>query len=351
MPGGSQPAGSTNVTQTTQPWAGIQPYLKTQFQGALQGLGNIGSTPGNPANGNPATSPSNAVSGSGTLADFMKAHPGMNAATATYQWQQQPKSTPQTTQPSTATAAVQPGFLAPQAFPGEQVAPFSPQTQAAMNLTTQRALQGSPINDAASGLLTNTLNGGMLNSNPYLDNTYNQAAQAVTGSLNGSFGQGGRYGSGLNQQTLGNSLGNLATGIYGQNYQDERARQMQGLLVAPQTANQGYADAGQLANVGAQQDAQTQAKINEAIGNFNINQQAPYTALSRYAGLLQGNYGNTSTQTQPYFTNPTGNMLGTGLGLLSGANSLNNMGGMSGLLGAFGMGGASNAPLAMGPFL
>src|SRR5690606_381679 len=41
--------------------------------------------------------------------------------------------------------------------PGETVVPFAPQTQAALDLTQQRALSGSPVNQAAQDYATRTL--------------------------------------------------------------------------------------------------------------------------------------------------------------------------------------------------
>lgn len=225
------------------------------------------------------------------------------------------------------------GMLAPKAYQGQTYADFSPLQQQAMDLTTQRATNGSPINTANAGLLTDTLNGNYLNpdTNPYLKDTYDQAAKSVQGTVNGAFGQAGRYGSGLNQQTLGNSLDNLATGIYGQNYQQERSRQAASSALAPQVANQDYTDLSALSNVGSQQQGQSQNAINDAITRFNSATAAPGQNIQNYIGLLNGaggNYGSsTGTTTQPYYQNNAA----TGLGLLG---SLGGMGGLGSLLGS-----------------
>lgn len=230
------------------------------------------------------------------------------------------------------------GQLKQNYFPGSTVASQSPWTQQAQGLLANRALSGSPINNAASTNLTDTLNGKYLDpsSNPYLDATYNKAAQAVTGSVNGSFGQGGRYGGGLDQLTLGKALGDTATSIYGQNYQDERNRQMQGILEAPQTANQGYQDISQLANAGANQDSYNQSQLDSNINRWNFNQNQPTQQIQSYLGLLNGTGVGNSTQTQtPYYSNTGGQALG---GAISG-----------GLLGSslFGAGGALAGTLGL----
>src|SRR5260221_2618408 len=63
-------------------------------------------------------------------------------------------------------------------------------------------------------------------SNPYLAGTYDAAARQVTPRVNSLFEAGGRYGSGANQGVLGQNLADLASNIYGTNYQNERTRQL-----------------------------------------------------------------------------------------------------------------------------
>lgn len=214
------------------------------------------------------------------------------------------------------------GKLTPKAYDGQTVAGFAPETKLAQNLTTQRALSGSPITNTANDYLQKELQGNYLNSNPYLDKTFDTAANKVQGRVNSAFGGGGRFGGGLNQKVLGDSLGELATSIYGGNYQDERNRMQQGLLFAPQAANQDYYDINQLAGVGGQKEGMQQNLINQDINKFNLNQQAPLNALQSYNSLIQGNYGGTNTTTQPYYQNNAGNAIGTGLLGASAASSL-----------------------------
>lgn len=226
------------------------------------------------------------------------------------------------------------GLLTPKAYPDQTFANFTPLQQQAMDATAQRATNGSPVNSANQGMLTDTLNGNYLdpNSNPYLKSTYDQAAKSVQGTVNSAFGQGGRYGSGLNQQVLGNSLDNLATDIYGGNYQQERTKQLGASALAPQAANQDYTDLSALSGVGGQQQGQSQNAINDAINRFNTNNAAPAQNIQNYVGLLNGaggQYGaSTGTNTQPYYQNNTASTLGL-LGSLGGVG-----GGLSGLFGA-----------------
>lgn len=255
------------------------------------------------------------------------------------------------------------GLLRPQVYQGQTYAGFSPESMQAMNLTTQRATNGSPINAANSQMLTDTLSGKYLdpNSNPYLKGTYDQASNSVRGSVDSQFGSGGRYGSGLNQQVLGSNLGDLANKVYGENYQQERTRQMGASALAPQAANQDYVDLGALANVGSQKEGMAQNEINDTINRFNANAAAPGQNVQNYIGLLNGaggQYGST-TQTSPYHQNNALGGLGQGLGLLgniggigSGIGSLLGFGGsgMNGIgqaLGSLGKSAGTYGPFAL----
>lgn len=119
----------------------------------------------------------------------------------------------------------------------------SKQIGTATNTTTSGmnpTLTGPSVNQ-----LLSTIRGDYLNpaSNPYLQDTYNMAAKSLTDNYSMAtapqtsflFGKGGQaFGdnSGFqqvqakNQWDLGNNLQNLATNIYGQNYQNERGRQL-----------------------------------------------------------------------------------------------------------------------------
>lgn len=116
------------------------------------------------------------------------------------------------------------------------------------------------MNPAASGLANSLVGGQFVNpamggiqhiaagrevgTNPYLDATYNRAAQSVTRNFNDvlvpqmdrSFIGSGRTGSGMYAQArgsaeekVGGTLNDLATSVYGGAYESERGRQMQAL--------------------------------------------------------------------------------------------------------------------------
>lgn len=171
---------------------------------------------------------------------------------------------------------------------GSPVIPFAPQTEQALQLTQQRALSGSPVTRAGQDYITNTLQGGFLGSNPYLDQTFNRAALSTQNQLASEFARSGRSvdaSEGLRSQ----QLNDLATGIYGGAYDAERNR-MQGVLPYGQSyANQDYADLGQLRGVGSE--------IEGLAGQYA---NAPDVALDQYLARVRGNdYGQTQVTQQP----------------------------------------------------
>lgn len=334
--------GQTTTVQKSDPWSGIQPQL-LQAVGDTQRLYNQGSATGTPdvTAYQRAMADYNASGGAQDFNAWLTSQgpdeQGTSSGARTMQqsdYQKYLKSQPARGPAPTQDQFMQPGTgtgspLAPNYFPGNTVAQFAPQQQQAIDMTTQRATNGSPVNAANSGMLTNTLNGNYLDpsANPYLKGTYDQAAKAVTGSVNGSFGQGGRYGSGLNQNMLEQNLGVLANNIYGGNYQAERKNQLGASALGPQAANQDYTDLSALSNAGGALQGQSQANINDQMARYNYTQGQPMQQLQNYLGLLNGTgVGNTQTQTSPYYNNQAAGMLGTGLGALGAIGGLGSLG-------------------------
>ena len=219
-------------------------------------------------------------------------------------------------------------------FPDPTVAPFAPETQAALRAQAARAMTGSPLNTAGQREVQRSLAGNYLGANPYLQNAVDIASQgltrnyrtAVAPGIDSAFSLAGRYGSGAHeaaqsqaQQNLADQLGDVASGIAYRNYGDERTNMLQTLALAPQFAAQDYLDAERLASVGATREAQQQALINDQIARFNFAQQLPQNKLAQYLALIHGDYGGTTTTTQPYVRTSgsnflTGAVTGAGLG-------------------------------------
>lgn len=298
----------------------------------------------------------------------------------------------------------------PAYYPGSTVAGQSPLTQQAQALTQQRAMYGNPLlgqaqqqlydtlgdqyyglNPATSGLsqfasgatdpsmatLSNIGSGAMLNSNPYVDAMFKQAAgrageqfsKYTMPGVASMFSQAGRYGSNAMgeatnqaQQNFGNTISNLATQIYGGNYANERglqqqalgqmgsqflgqrgqqlsalgqmgtdfgrerALQLSSLGLAPGLAQADYGDISQLGQLGASQDAYNQSLLNADISRWDYGQNLTAQKLQQLSAMLQGGgaySGASSTTTAPDTSNPlagaaggamAGSSIGTALG-------------------------------------
>ncbi len=217
----------------------------------------------------------------------------------------------------------------PSYYPNDTLAPLSATTNQALALQKQRALSGNPLMNASQDALTQTANGSMLNSNPYLDANFKAGADAITRSYNDAvngqtsgFAGSGRMGSGMqafyqNQQndTLAKNLGNLEAQTYYNNYNTERNNQLNATQLAPQFANADFQNLDALSSVGSAEDSNNQNILNSKIDRFNYDQNLPANKLAQYMGLVQGNYGGSGTTTATP-TYSKGNIFG---GALSGA--------------------------------
>jgi hypothetical protein len=285
------------------------------------------------------------------------------------------------------------GTGGPQYYGGNTVVPFSEQTENALGRTEQRALEGSPVNQAAQGYATRTLTdspssqfgsagnpyasganpyGGA--SNPYLDATFNKAADSVQQRLGTQFAGAGRN-TEASRAVNADELNNLATGLYGGAYENERNRQLaygqqqlgigasgyeserermaQDLSqqrahqfgvagLAPNLANQDYVDLQALGGVGGQVEDLTGRLMEDQAARWDFDQNAPQTNLDNYIARITGGYpGGTSTQTTPTYRNRTagaagGAMAGAQMGSMFGpwGTAIGAIGG--GLLGGWG---------------
>lgn len=221
------------------------------------------------------------------------------------------RSSPQTT----TTTSEPPKYLQPYLQRGAQDAStmysnggaplvgFDPAQIQAQELAIQRATGGSPVNNAAQDYATKTLQGGFMGKNPWLDQTFNRAAGAVTNQMQSHFGLAGRNPRGVDAAGYaGEQYNDLAAQIYGGDYQAERGRQQQLVPFAGQVAQQDYNDIGMLANVGAERQGMAQAHADQ-----------PGMNLDAYLARLQGIPGGTVTQQTPMERNILGGMLGGGM--------------------------------------
>lgn len=204
---------------------------------------------------------------------------------------------------------------APNYYPNQTVQGFAPEQEQAMQLTAQRATNGSPLNKAASGEIQKVLGGEYLNAgNPYFSQVVNQ----IRNPVDATYQAAGRYGSGAHDQAIANTAGQLAY----QNYGDERARMQQAAALAPQLAQQDYLDYNALNDVGTQRQQQGQAVLSEDVNRHNYESNKDLDWISNYLAMLNGAQGGSTTTTQPYYQ-PSGWGQALGGGMAFGGALLN----------------------------
>ncbi len=182
-----------------------------------------------------------------------------------------------------------------QQYGGTGVVGLNDTQQSAMDMIQQRAANGSPIMDTANSTLTSMLQGGQ--TNPYLDGMVQKAQDSVMSNMNSAYANSGSFGNAGLQQQTGQALGDVASQMYGNAYNTDRANQMQALGMAQSYGNQTYTDAGQLMNAGntAQNNAQDQADF--GYQQYLNQQNYPLQQLSALSGALSGQMGSQTTQT------------------------------------------------------
>jgi len=264
-----------------------------------------------------------------------------------------------------ANAKAQFNAPGPTFFPQNTVGPQAAETLQAQQLAANRAIAGSPIEQAAQAenlrtttgqylglspaqpLWNATMRGDFLNANPYLNSMFARAARPVTQQftdaalpgISSMFSQAGRFGSGAQQtavnnlvDTYGRTIGDMAAGIYGGNYQAERQLQagaaneadqsfsrerllqQQATGMAPATAATDWQNIGQLSNVGADREAFAQRLVNDAVARWDFAQQTPAQKLAQYNALIQGGLQFPSTTGMSTANLPPPNRLGNAAG-------------------------------------
>lgn len=200
----------------------------------------------------------------------------------------------------------------PEYYPGSTVVPMAGETTAALDAQTQRALMGSPLNQAAQATTLDVLKGNFLSGgNPYFQGAFDAMARPVTDAVQAAMARSGRLGSGAETMTLTRELGDIGSKLMYQNYNDERNRMMQASQFAPMLAETDYNDIAKLAQVGGAYEAQAGAELQDDVNRFTFYQQRPWDKLAQYSTFVQGGtYGGQNTTTQPVYSNTAGSILG-----------------------------------------
>lgn len=207
-----------------------------------------------------------------------------------------------------------PGGQAP-TMPGglnQQVAPFSQAQQTGIEQAIARATGAQPLQAGAEQMAIDTMGGRYLSpeSNPYLKDTYDQAARAMVDQYQtavvpgmdaaalraGAFG-GSAAATAADQARygLGRNLSELATDIYGQNYQAERQRQVNEQAYVPSLTANAYAPAQQLLTVGGLEQQLARTGLDTAFQNAMRSDQYPLQRLQQFGSALDAARGGAGT--------------------------------------------------------
>ncbi len=204
-------------------------------------------------------------------------------------------------------------------FPNQQVAGFTPDQMAAFGQTDQASANLAGLMSGADAQANATIGGQYLNpsSNPYLQSTYNSAAQGVTNSYMygtapstaAKFAAAGGYGDSAyndanaqNAFGFGNNLAALGANIYGTNYANERQNQLNTLNNVGSLAQSNYIPAEALRGSGQIQQGQAQNVNNANYQNAYNQAQFPFQALQMLGNGISGmgSMGGSSISMAPF---------------------------------------------------
>lgn len=185
--------------------------------------------------------------------------------------------------------------------------PFNPYTGkrfAGMNayqgdgirMIRDRAMNGSETMDNAESALNANIQGGQ--TNPYLDQMVGKAQDSVRSQFNTGAVNSGSFGNSGLQEQFSDSLGDVASSMYGNAYETDKNRQMQSIGMAQQFGNQAYQDAGQLLSIGQMGQDAVQQERDFNYQQFQEKQNLPYKQLAAMSGVFGSNLGATSTTKQ-----------------------------------------------------
>lgn len=183
-----------------------------------------------------------------------------------------------------------------QSYGGQRYADLNGVQMAALNQTADRAMNGSATVNNAEGQLNNIISGG--NTNPYLDQMVGRAQDSVRSGFNTAAVNSGSFGNSGLQEQYTKQLGDVATQMYGQAYDGDRARQMQAIGMAPQFGNQAYTDAQQLMNAGQTIQDQSQQYLDFQYQQSMEARDDPYRKLAAMGGVFGSNLGQSASTTQ-----------------------------------------------------
>lgn len=180
-------------------------------------------------------------------------------------------------------------------YQGDRFADLTQTQNLGIGAIQDRALNGSATINNAEQALNQNITGGQ--TNPYLDQMVSKAQDSVRSQFNTGAVNSGSFGNSGLQEQFQAGLGDVATQMYGQAYDQDKARQMQSIGMAQQFGNQAYTDAGQLLNAGQLQQDQLQQQADFGYQQFQEQQNDPYKKLAAMGGVFGSAPGQSSTTT------------------------------------------------------
>jgi hypothetical protein len=211
----------------------------------------------------------------------------------------------------------------------------SSQTLSALSGIERRAMAGSPLLGQAQSELGRTISGDYLSGNPFFQGAFQAAARPIEQQfgqnimdIRSKASSAGRYGSGAQTNLenraatgLSTALADIGGKLAYQNYGDERTRQANAILAAPEMAAADYTDPSKLLAAGLAREGYSQAQIADQLARYQY--QMPESRLSTFlTGVYGAPSGSVSTQQRPIYENPSQQGLGNLLSLVGTAGSL-----------------------------
>jgi hypothetical protein len=191
----------------------------------------------------------------------------------------------------------------PAYYPNSTVAPMTASQNTAQTMGSNLA-GGSQGYQAAKAANLGLLGGA--GGDAVFQNIKSHVLPTVASQFEGS----GRYGP-------NDSFATASTRALTDAYAPFAASQMQSAIGNAQNFNQqDWGNVQNLNQLGQQQQQQGQLETNDAVQRYNYNTQLPQLRLNQFMQNVGGNWGNTTTATQPvYQPGLFSQLLGGGLGI------------------------------------
>lgn len=233
------------------------------------------------------------------------------------------------------------GFFDPSVYEQSGVVGFTPEQQQALAAQKDLLQSTGSISTQALGGIRQMLSGEV---NPIYEQQAKRAAdflgqqfeRSVPREIGGGFQGAGQFGStrhgiaeGLARSDLQRQTGDVVSDIFSRGAQEASGRQQFALGNLGALLGQASSPASQLFNIGATQQQQQQLELSDLVNRRLALQQLPLAELQAYKGLISGDMGGTTVQTQEQ-EGGMGALAGIGLDLVGSAFGIPGMGTMLG---------------------